>query len=138
MPLHIKRKFKKEKDYRVGYKSPPRHSQFKKGLSGNPDGRPKGDKNSMSILKEILSKEIDVKKNGYPARVNMLTAIWLQLVNNAVKGNLKAVGMVLSQISLLEMKDAEKAVVMAALTKEDQFILDNFAERNKEKINGQK
>ena len=28
----------------VGYRSPPKHSQFKKGASGNPKGRPKGTK----------------------------------------------------------------------------------------------
>tara|TARA_Y100000590_G_scaffold155765_1_gene179048 strand:- start:267 stop:593 length:327 start_codon:yes stop_codon:yes gene_type:complete len=27
------------------YKKPPKHSQFKKGKSGNPKGRPKGSKN---------------------------------------------------------------------------------------------
>ena len=30
----------------VGYGKPPKHSQFKPGQSGNPQGRPKGSRNS--------------------------------------------------------------------------------------------
>jgi len=33
---------KQASDYAVGYKKPPKHSQFKKGQSGNRKGRPKG------------------------------------------------------------------------------------------------
>lgn len=138
MSLTIKRKQNKstqESGYKVGYKCPPKHTQFKKGISGNPEGRPKGDKNSMTILKDILEKEIEVKKNGQPSRVNTLTAIWLQLVNNALKGNLKAVGMVLSQVTLLEMKEEERAKVISALSKDDEFIIENFLKRNKENNN---
>ena len=32
-------------EYKVGFKNPPRHTQFKKGVSGNIRGRPKGSKN---------------------------------------------------------------------------------------------
>jgi hypothetical protein len=32
-------------DYQVGYGKPPRHTQFAKGQSGNPRGRPSGSKN---------------------------------------------------------------------------------------------
>ena len=31
----------KKKDYEVGYGRPPKKSQFRKGQSGNPSGRPK-------------------------------------------------------------------------------------------------
>ena len=29
-----------ETDYEVGYGKPPKHTQFKRGQSGNPNGRP--------------------------------------------------------------------------------------------------
>ncbi|MCL2888474.1 MAG: DUF5681 domain-containing protein [Elusimicrobia bacterium] len=127
-----------ESEYKTGYKKPPLNTQFKKGVSGNPAGRPKGDKNSMSILKDILEKDIDVRKNGEPSRVKTLTAIWMQLVNSALKGNLKAVGMVLSQVSILDMKEEEREKVVSALTKDDEFIINNFFKRKKEMTNEQK
>lgn len=121
-----------DEGYKVGYKNPPLFSRFAKGMSGNPNGRPKGDKNSSSILKDILAKEVMVKRNGQPSRVNTTTAIWLQLVNRALSGDLKAISMVLSQVSGLEMKEEEKEKVFSALKREDKFILENFMERNKD------
>ncbi len=43
--------------YKVGYGSPPKEGQFKKGQSGNPDGRPKGAKNRKTILEKILAEK---------------------------------------------------------------------------------
>jgi hypothetical protein len=37
-------------DYQVGYGKPPKHTQFKPGKSGNPQGRPKGTKNLKTDL----------------------------------------------------------------------------------------
>lgn len=35
-------------DYEVGYGKPPAETRFKKGQSGNPNGRPKGSRNRLS------------------------------------------------------------------------------------------
>ena len=43
-------------DHDGGYGKPPRHSQFKKGQSGNSKGRPKGSRNFSTDLKETLEK----------------------------------------------------------------------------------
>ena len=44
-------------DYEVGYGKPPKSGQFKKGISGNPPGRPKKPSDFASELKKELSQK---------------------------------------------------------------------------------
>ncbi|MGE3690710.1 MAG: DUF5681 domain-containing protein [Novosphingobium sp.] len=55
----------------VGYRRPPRASQFKPGQSGNPRGRPKRAKKSR---KHFLDTPVDVMVNG--KRVTMRCSVW--------------------------------------------------------------
>ena len=71
----------------TGYKIPPKDTQFKPGKSGNPKGRPKGRKNTYTELSEVLSQKISITMDGKPVKINKRTAILLQAVNRAVKGN---------------------------------------------------
>lgn len=41
----------------VGYKKPPKHTQFKKGQSGNPAGRTEGSFNFTTIIAELAADE---------------------------------------------------------------------------------
>jgi Family of unknown function (DUF5681) len=44
--------------YKVGYRKPPKSGQFKKGLSGNPGGRPKKLKSWSELVAEELQRTI--------------------------------------------------------------------------------
>lgn len=82
----------------VGYKKPPRHTQFKPGQSGNPKGRPK----KAATLPDVLSKElrtrVPIVNNGKRKKVSLLVAIMKQHLNKAANGDAKAAAMVLNLI----------------------------------------
>src|SRR5580698_8078529 len=46
---------------RIGYCSPPVHSQFKQGQSGNPSGRAKGSQNLKTLFNKVLDEEISLR-----------------------------------------------------------------------------
>ena len=75
-------------EYEVGYRKPPRHTQFKKGQSGNPRGRPKGSKNFDSMVAHELSEEMDIRENGRLKRMSKLRLSAKQVANGAAAGKL--------------------------------------------------
>jgi len=76
--------------YKVGYGKPPKGSQFKKGTSGNPTGRPKGAKSLNTLAEEQFLKPITVTKNGKMTKMPMIAVIISQLLKKAAEGDLAA------------------------------------------------
>lgn len=77
--------------YEIGYRRPPPSSQFKKGSSGNPKGRPKGSKNFLTLLEQELAQKIVVNENGRRKTVTRLQAMVKRMVAGALQGEPKAV-----------------------------------------------
>ena len=80
---------------RVGYRRPPKHSQFKPGVSGNPRGRPRGSKSVADIVRKIIIQKVTITENGRPRRVSRLEAILLRAVGEASRGEPRALRLVL-------------------------------------------
>lgn len=74
----------------VGYGSPPKATRFKKGVSGNPRGRPKGSLNVATVLTKTLREKVAIHENGRRKMVTKLEAALKQLVNKAAAGDLRA------------------------------------------------
>jgi len=78
------------RDYEVGYGKPPKHTRFKKGQSGNPKGRPKGEKNFATIIDDVLGATIVITENGQQRTASKAEAMVMSLTAKAIKGNARA------------------------------------------------
>src|SRR5215469_1502966 len=88
--------------YEVGYGKPPRHTQFKKGQSGNPRGRPPEAKNLSTLLNEALNERVVVTDSGGRRRVSKRAAIIKQLVNRSAKADMRALKILLDMLQDIE------------------------------------
>ena len=115
-------------DHEIGYKKPPRHSQFKKGRSGNPKGRPKGTRNFKTDLREVLAAPVTIRQNGRATTVSSQCAAFMQLQAGAVKGERHSRDRFLDYAERYgedeAAEDAERALAQA-----DQDIVVHFKER---------
>jgi hypothetical protein len=83
---------------KVGYGQPPKHSQFKKGQSGNPKGRPKEVQAHMPvsrIIRHSLSEEVQGQVNGKTRKMTKLEAIIEVQSAKALKGDTRAAKLVI-------------------------------------------
>ena len=76
--------------YEIGYKRPPKASQFKKGKSGNPRGRPKGSNNFLTLLEQELGQSIVVNENGKKKTISRMQAMVKRMVSGALQGETRA------------------------------------------------
>lgn len=83
----------KNADKPIGYGNPPDHTKFQLGKSGNPNGRPKQSKPDIDVqylfLDELL-REVPPLVEGKQAKMPAIQIIARRLVNDAMKGSVKA------------------------------------------------
>jgi len=79
--------------YEVGHCKPPKHSQYQKGKSGNPKGRPKGVKNADTVLNEMFAAPITAVVNGKPTKMQFSAIMSHKLKAAVIAGDLKALKM---------------------------------------------
>lgn len=90
--------------YETGYGKPPKNHQFKKGISGNQNGRPRkmirNRGQSIDMMKAVtkaLRRKIEVSERGSIKKISVLDAtINKQIKTALVDGDQKALGKVLS------------------------------------------
>jgi len=76
----------KNDNYEVGYRKPPKHTQFPRGVSGNPKGRPKEAPDFDAALLREAKSRLTLIENGRRIRVSKHDIIVKQFTNNAMKG----------------------------------------------------
>jgi hypothetical protein len=109
----------------VGYGRPPKATQFKKGKSGNPNGRPKGSRTVGAVLQEILQQKIAVTENGKTRRVPALEVMLRRLANDAMRNEPTALKLMLSLYDRYG-ESPEAGIRLDEILAEDKAILANF------------
>jgi hypothetical protein len=79
-----------------GRSGPPRHTQFKKGQSGNPTGRPKKVASFKSDLAAELQEKLSIAENGKERKITKQRAFCKTLVAAAIKKDIRAVNALLA------------------------------------------
>jgi hypothetical protein len=85
-------------DSKGGYGDPPKHTQFKKGQSGNPKGRPKHTRNLKTDLTKILGQKVSVREGDRTSRVSKQEGMLMSLTAKALKGDTRAIGVLVNLI----------------------------------------
>lgn len=84
-----------DEDYDVGYKKPPKHTQFKKGQCDNAKGRPKGSKNANTLAHQIANQKITVRaRNGKLSKKTRFEIMLENLTTAGIKNDTKAATLV--------------------------------------------
>ena len=111
----------------VGYRKPPKRTQFRKGVSGNPAGRPAGRRNLATVLEETLNESVVVTEGGEKRTVTKMEAAVKRMVRKATSGNIHAFR-VLSAL-VLSSEESAPGLTTSELAASDQKILQSLARR---------
>ena len=114
--------------YQVGYKRPPKDTQFKPGQSGNSSGRPKGSRNFSTLLDQELNIKVPITERGSTRRISKRHVIVKQMVNKAAGGDLKAASMLMGGARDTDPPALETAREQPLLA-EDRRTFDSFLAR---------
>lgn len=115
-------------DDAVGYGRPPKHSQFKKGQSGNPRGRPKGRFSLLTSIERFLNERVSVTLNGQRQVIRRRDLLVTQWINGAMTGNTQARAQLLPYLERLGASQEIDREVSDAIETE---IIQAFAQRFK-------
>ncbi len=81
------------------------HSQFKPGQSGYPRGRPPGSRNLRNAVEKIFTDKITIREGSKVRKVTRLEAVLLTNLNQALKGDQKAIRAVHGTSTALGLMD---------------------------------
>jgi hypothetical protein len=109
--------------YQTGYRKPPKQHQFRPGQSGNRKGRPKGAKNTATLLREILDRKIEIRTGSTLRKISVREAMLTRFAESALKGDTKSATFLLQRYDL-EESDLEQA--NRETTPEEQEIIDAY------------
>ena len=117
---------------KVGRGNPPKHTQFRKGISGNPKGRPKGSKNLTTYLMEAARDRVTATVGGRTRKISKIQATAMQLATKAAGGDQGAIAKFLDWMDEIETRAAAAKPSKFPLSEPDIEVLRAMYERMKQ------
>jgi hypothetical protein len=112
----------------VGYKNPPKDTQFKPGRSGNPSGRPRGARNLKTDLMEELAEKIVVTEGGQQRTISKQQALVKAMMAKGMKGDTSA-GKAIFNLALGFEQVTSQERISLAISDDDDAVMQVFKER---------
>lgn len=121
-------------NYEVGYKKPPKETQFKKGQSGNPSGRKKKPipKSLHEAIILELAETVTIRENGKTIKMPKYELLAKAIINDAIKsekGNSRKI--VIEQMYKTDVLEYKDMLVKRVMEAELEMDPEQKAERRK-------
>ena len=113
-------------DYVVGPGRPPLETRFQKGRSGNPRGRPRRAKNTLTLLREALDRRIEVEEDGRRRKCSKHELGLARLADKFAAADPQAAKLILGLMLETERRPPPEPEVPPASDEADKLVIDNF------------
>ena len=117
-------------NYDIGYRRPPRHTRFKKGQTGNPNGRPQGRANAKTIVSRAINEKVSIREGDKARDMTKLEGMLQAHLVKAIKGDARSANLVIALIAKLGLLTDAEPETSTALSHEDHAILQEYVRRH--------
>ena len=115
----------------VGYCKPPKHTRFKPGQSGHPSGRPRGQRNFRTAVREALQEKVAIREGDRQRKLSKMDAIIQVALTKALRGDAKGLAAIVQLARWAGLMDEQPELSSTdSIGAEDEAILAGFLERH--------